>query len=932
LQSLDLIVGAFLFLPMQNFLEEVVEEIKSKYSSLEDLVFILPSKRAGSFLRNYLARSAEKTFFSPEIYSIERFIEKISGLAYANGTQQLFILYKTYLKQNPVPRDNLHAFSKWGQILLQDFNEIDRYLIDAGKLFDNLSAVQELEHWSLQPEKTQMMQDHLSFWNNLESLYHAFNEVLLEQGLGHQGLVYRTACEKLDGYLAENADRSFIFLGFNALNTAESQLVQRILDTVPSDIYWDIDAYFLEDSVHDAGYFIRQHLKNWPYLKENGLKGKSGHYLLEKSIKVVGVPKNVSQAKYTSQLLDELHAEYPERLKNTAVVLGDETLLNPLLNSVPETLDRVNITMGYPLNKIPLASFFDQFLALYIQRNDQGWFYRDLLVFLAHPSVNILLNTGKKDSTGAITATIKRKNWAYVDIHKLAAIPGTDGPMLDLLFRSQTPSPETFTETVLKVIAGLKVKLQYSKDAMALEYLYRFHILFNQLDNLVGQHDFITDLPSLRSLYRQLLSSETLDFRGEPLEGLQIMGMLESRNLDFETVVITSVNEGILPSGKSNNSFIPFDLKVHFGLPTYKEKDAVYTYHFYRLLQRAKHIYILHSTEPDDALGGGERSRLIDQLLTDENRRADIIETHASPKVEPTLKRVEIIEKDAGLLELIKAHAATGFSPTSLTDYIRTPMDFYKRNLLGIDDVLEVEETVAANTFGTIVHDTLENLYRPFIGDYLTEEGLLSAKGDVKRLVKHHFTKSYGDGDISKGKNLIAYHVIEKYIENFLALEIEQVRQHQIRIIGLEEKLETVLEIPELDFPVRLKGKLDRIDEVDGVLRIIDYKTGKVDTKNVEIADWETLTSDYDSIKAFQLLCYAFLYHAKNPIAIMEAGIFSFKNQGAGVLRFATKPKKGSRAKDYSITHETHLRFSSELKQLVLEICDMEIPFVEKET
>ncbi|MGB7393805.1 MAG: PD-(D/E)XK nuclease family protein, partial [Pricia sp.] len=664
-------------------------------------------------------------------------------------------------------------------------------------------------------------------------------------------------------------------------------------------------------------------------------------YLSQKDIKIVGVPKNVSQAKYTSQLLDKLHAEHPEGLKNTAVVLGDETLLNPLLNSVPEILDRVNITMGYPLNKTPLASFFDQLMALYIQRNKQGWFYRDLLVFLAHPSVHLLLSGTvvkvqsnsadvSSDLAGHITATIKKKNWAYVNAQQLEDIAGREHPTISLLFQSRTPSPKHFIKKVLEIISQLKTKLQQSNNAMDLEYLYRFNGLFNQLDNLVGQHDFITDLLSLRSLYRQLSSFETLDFRGEPLEGLQIMGMLESRNLDFETVIITSVNEGVLPSGKSNNSFIPFDLKVHFGLPTYKEKDAVYTYHFYRLLQRAKNVYILYSTEPDDALGGGERSRLINQLLTDEKRH-DIVQIHASPSVEPIPKKLDSIEKDAGLLELIKAHAANGFSPTSLTNYISNPIDFYKRNLLGIDDVMEVEETVAANTFGTIVHDVLEDLYRPFLGGYLTEEGLLLAKKNMELRVRHHFTESYGDGDFSRGKNLIAFNVIVKYIENFLTLEIKQVQQHQIKILALEEKLEVDLDIPELDFPVRLKGKLDRIDEVDGVLRIIDYKTGKVENKNVEIVEWQSITANYDFSKAFQLLCYALMYYSKNPIPKMEAGIFSFKNQGAGVMRFATKPSSRSRTKNYDVTPEIHRLFNNEAKNLVLEICNLAVPFQENE-
>ncbi|SDD68991.1 PD-(D/E)XK nuclease superfamily protein [Pricia antarctica] len=916
---------------MKSFLEEVVEEIGHEYGSFEDLIFVLPSKRAGTFLKNALAKSSDKTFFAPDILSIERFIEKISGLAYATQTQQLFFLYEIYLKSKPAEQDNFYTFSKWGQTLLQDINEIDRYLIDAEKLFASLSAIQELDHWSLRAEKTTMMEDYLQFWNNLESLYHNFNGALLEKGLGHQGLVYRTACQKLEGFLAEHSEKTFIFLGFNALNTAESEIIQHILHNCSSEIYWDIDSYFLQDNVHDAGYFIRQHLKTWPYLTKNGLKGKSENYSTKKYIKIVGVPKNVSQAKYTGQLLHDLHLEDSERLRKTAVVLGDETLLNPLLNSVPPEIERVNITMGYPLVKTSLAAFFDKFIALYLQRNTQGWFYRDLLEFLAQPSVNSLLNVGKTNIVGTIEEAIKTKNWTYINVSELVGISRQHTDSIELLFFENTPTPKEFTTIVLKIIAELKTRPQSAENPLALEYLYRFYELFNQLDELIKAYDFIKDLKSLQSLYRELLSSETLDFQGEPLEGLQIMGMLESRNLDFETVIITSVNEGILPSGKSNNSFIPFDLKIYSNLPTYKEKDAVYTYHFYRLLQRAKHVYILYSTEPDDGLGGGERSRLINQLLTDENKLSDIVETYASPTIFPTLRTLEHIAKDTGLMDLIKSHAAQGFSPTSLSNYIRNPIDFYRRNLLGIDNVMEVEETVAANTFGTIVHDTLEDLYRPFIGEYLTENVLQTAKGNIKGLVKHHFLKSYGDGDISRGKNLIAFHVAMRYIENFIALEIEDVKQHRIKLIGLEKKLQVELDVPELNFPIHIKGKLDRIDEMDGTLRIIDYKTGRVTSTQVEIVDWDEITSNYDYSKAFQLLCYAFMYQKEAPGSTVEAGIISFKNLNAGLMRFATKPKKGSRAKDSAITQQTLSHFAHKLHNLILEICNRDIPFIEKE-
>ncbi len=921
--------GLFLFLPMQTFLEEVVQKVCQKHDALEDLVFVLPSKRAGTFLRKAMAEIAEKTFFAPEIFSIESFVEKISGIAYATDTQQLFTLYHAYLGQEPKGKDDFFTFSKWAQTLLQDFNEIDRYLVDATELFSNLSAIQEINHWSLQSVKTKMMEDYLRFWNGLEPLYRAFTNSLLEQRLGHQGLVYRKACQGLEGYIEQNSEKTFIVIGFNALNTAESQIFQRILALPQSEIYWDVDSYFLEDPVHDAGYFIRQHLNSWSYFEENKMNGVSSNYVSKKYIKIIGMPKNVSQAKYTGQLLSKINEEYPYRLKKTAVILGDETLLNPFLNSIPQEISAINITMGYPLNKSPMASLFDQFIELYINRSDEGWFYDNLQAFFAQPYIHILLGDGDDNKVSRVLETIKNKNWAYIDAIKLLEIIGGGVPS-SLLFLKEVPSTQHFIEICLQIIAELKLKLQEQEDTLSLEYLYRFYTLFNQLFELVQKYGFLTDLKSLQGIYRELLSSETLDFQGEPLEGLQIMGMLESRNLDFETVIITSVNEGILPSGKSNNSFIPFDLKVNLGLPTYKEKDAVYTYHFYRLLQRAKHIYILYNTEPD-VLEGGERSRLISQLLTDANKLPDIREIIASPSIMPVLKTSEVIEKNKELLLLIKAHASSGFSPTSLSNYIRNPIDFYKRNLLQIDDVLEVEETIASNTFGTIVHDTLEDFYRPFLGEYLCEEKLFTNKSKIKDLVEHHFAKSYHEGDISRGKNLIAFNVVVRYVENFIALEIESLKQHQIKIIGLEEKLNVSIDFPEIDYPILLKGKLDRIDEIDGTLRIIDYKTGKVTTTQVEIVNWDDITREFDYSKAFQLLSYAVLYNAKNPIEVIEAGIFSFKNLNSGLLKFGIKEKKGSRKKDNSITQETLLQFNVQLKKLILEICNPEIPFTEKE-
>ncbi|NJB71315.1 hypothetical protein GGR42_001777 [Saonia flava] len=902
---------------MQSFLEEVISNIWAKYKSFDNVVFILPSKRAGTFLKNNLAKTAKKTFFSPKIYSIESFVEKVSGISYASNTQQLFELYNSYLKTYNGEKDEFHSFSKWGQTLLQDINEIDRYLVNPQQIFSYLYAIKELDYW----DKTKMMKAYIHFWKNLEQLYTHFNSNLIDKGIGHQGLVYRKATANIEDYIAVNS-KQHIFIGFNALNKAEDYIIQKILEYGIGDIYWDIDSYFLEDPIHDAGYFIRQHKKNWPYFRDNPLKGFSNIYLSQKNIQVIGVPKSVSQAKYVGGLLKDLKEKDGDYIKNTAVILGDETLLNPIINSIPKEIEGINITMGYPLHKTPVASLFSQLFELYISTSSKGWYFKNVIDVLSHPYVQILLSVDEENSSSKISEEIIKKNWVHINLHKMGLASQKKSSPLSLLFYKNPDSPIEFVEKSLRLIEGIKNVFIEKGNSLGLEYLYRFNRLFNQLDEVIKKHSFIKDLKTLYGLYQELISSETLDFQGEPLKGLQVMGMLESRNLDFETVIITSVNEGILPSGKSNNSFIPFDVKKEYDLPTYKEKDAVYTYHFYRLLHRAKNVYILYNTEPD-VLEGGEKSRLITQLLTDENKAQDIIQIIASPEIQAVSKNLEQVQKGENLINEIKKLASKGFSPSSLSNYIRNPIDFYKQSILKINDVLEVEENVAANTFGTIVHDTLEELYMPFVGSFLTQENLMAIKTSIPKIVTSNFKKTYSDGDITSGKNLIAYNVVLKYIETFIQMEIHEVKNHQIKIIGLEEKLEVKLNIAELDFPVILKGKLDRIDEKDGVIRIIDYKTGKVEARDVKLTDWEGLNNDYKKNKAFQLLCYALMYNEKESFQTIEAGIYSFKNLKSGLLKF--------KAENAYINEETLTNFKASLKELILEICNPEISFLEKE-
>ncbi len=908
---------------MQSFIGEVVKELLDKQDDISHIVFVLPSKRAGTFLKNSIATTVNKTAFAPVIYSIETFVEKISSLTYATPTEQLFTLYESYLVTTKEgTKDSFLTFSKWGSTILQDFNEIDRYLVNPDSIYSHLSAIKELES-SLEAEKTEMMDNYIQFWNNMGALYHHFNQSLAKRNRATQGYAYRIANSNIKGYIDQNKNKKFVFLGFNALNKAEENILQAFLKLPESEIYWDIDRYFLNDPIHDASYFMRQHKKNWIYFSNHTFKGVCSSYVAPKVIKIIGVPKNVSQAKYVGNLLQNLNNENPDLLKHTAIVLGDENLLNPIINSIPKEIDRINITMGHPVNRTPVAGMFSLLFDVALSKETKGWFYKEVLKLLSHPYIRYYLDADEENFAAFLADKIRSRNYIYITHQQLLAIAPHQKKVLETLFSDLPLTPKLFLTNCLAIISNLKHKFQASENNLELEYLFRFHTIFNQIYTLVQEHPFITDIKSLQSLYKELISSETLNFQGEPLQGTQIMGMLESRNLDFETVIITSVNEGILPSGKSNNSFIPFDLKKMYGIPTYKEKDAVYTYHFYRLLQRAKNVFLIYNTEPN-VLEGNEKSRLITQLLTDDIIAKNIVEIIASAPVKPSAKVISAISKDAKLLGQIKKLATKGFSPTSLTDYIRNPIDFYKKNILKINDTNEVEENVAANTFGTIVHDSLEHLYQPFIGKYLERHLLENLIPKIEETVKNNFVKTYGDGDITHGKNLIAYHVILRYIENFIRLEIKEIAQHQIKIVALEQNMEAFLEVPSFENSIKIRGKLDRIDEFDGTTRIIDYKTGKVEMRNVKINNYDELLSNYDKSKAFQLLCYALLFDAKQPISAITAGIISFKNLSSGFLNFHT-------ANGEVITPNTILEFKSTLMQLILEIGNPDIPFTDKE-
>lgn len=917
---------------MTSFLEDVIVDLQKKTIDTSQLTFVLPSKRAGIFLKELLCQRATKTIFAPEILSIETFIETLSDIEYAQNIELLFDFYSAYLSITPKDQQEpFDKFSKWAQILLQDFNEIDRYLISTDTLFNYLGAIKELNHWSLEKEQTDHVKNYISFWNRLPLFYSTFKDILLNKKKGYQGLVYREAVNNLEQYIALNQDKKMVFIGFNALNKAEELIIQELLQQGMARIYWDIDEIFFNDTIHDAGMFTRHYKTNWPYFVKNPFQWITKNYATQKNINVIGAPKQIGQVKYIGELLDEL-TKTNESFSNIAIVMGDENLLIPLLNSIPKQIDTINITMGLPLDSIPLATLFENLFKLH-KTPSKSIYYKDVLSIVSNPFIKPLFFEKDIDYSEYISHHIQENNIVYLSTDILKTICNVKEPLIDLLFNSWNDNPQTAIQNSLDLIWIIKDSLneQSSENLLTREYLFRFNTVFNELQTLNEHQSHISNINILFNLYKEIIANETLDFKGEPLKGLQIMGMLESRVLDFETVIISSVNEGILPAGKSNNSFIPFDVKLENGLPTYKEKDAVYAYHFYRLLQRAKNVYIVYNTEPD-VLKGGEKSRFISQLEI-ENKHS-LKHCIVAPRIPAISKDVKQIVKSKAIIEKLKAIASEGFSPSSLTNYIRNPIDFYYEKVLDIKTFEEIEETVAANTLGSIIHNTLEALYSPIKNQYLSQDFFKKTIPLIEPTVKKHFEALFKDGDFSKGKNLIIFEIANRYVLNFLNKELESIiNGNTIKILGLEEKVVTLLKIPELDFPVRLKGTVDRIDECNGILRVIDYKSGKVLQNQVEVVEWDDILTDYNKYsKSFQILSYAYLLNSKSQFSKpMEGGIISFKNlQGDYVLKFAKKETSRTTVKDSLITDETLDHFFIQLKKLIIEICNPDIPFTEK--
>ncbi len=915
-----------------TFLDKIAQLLVENYSDrLFDIVVILPNKRAKVFLLEALKKQVKGNIFSPEIISIEDFIQNIASIRSADPIEIVFEFYEVYLAiTEKSAQQSFELFANWAKTLLQDFNEIDRYLLDPLHVLSYLKDIEDIKKWGIEVEnKTQLLENYIDFWKLLPKYYESLYEHLLKKGVGYQGLIYREAVNNLNHFSNSIQKKQFVFAGFNALNAAEEKIIQHLIATDNAKIYWDADQAFLNDSYHDAGLFVRRFKESWSHYKSHPFEWIVDDFSKTKNIQIIGTPKSIGQAKITGSIIENLLLSNPTKsLDKVAIVLGEENLLIPLLYTLPEGIDGMNITMGYSGKNNPAQILIAKLFKMHtnaIKRNNSSYvfYYKDVLDVLTHPLVEPYANTKM------LVNIINQNNYTFISQAKLIDLNASPSDLFLLLFRKWENNSLAVLETISSLLQSIKNNLSKDneEDKIAKAFVFAIFKTINKITNYYSQHQHIESIETLFSIYKQVIELAEVSFEGEPLNGLQIMGVLESRVLDFDTIIVTSMNEGKFPAGKSQNSFIPYDVKRELGLPTFKEKDAIYTYHFYHLLQRATNIYLIYNTE-SEGLDAGEKSRFITQLEVEQ--QANHVLTHEIYNValpEIAYQPIEIPKSESVMLRL-KEIAEKGFSPSALTSYIRNPIDFYFQKILRIREADEVEENIALNTLGTIIHETLRVLYTPFIGKFISETDISNCFKAIDTEVLKQFKEIYKEGEIKKGKNLLAFEVAKRNVSNFLKVELESIKNGDaIKIITLEERFEHILEHPSLPFPVKIGGSVDRIEERNGIIRIIDYKTGRVEKSNVTLKSWEGLIDVIKNDKIIQILAYVFMFKKDQHNKPIEAGIISFKNLKSGFLPFTFKEEKEGKT---TIDETILSNYIEQIVMLLNEILDPTIPFKEK--
>ncbi len=933
---------------MHSFLRNTVVDILAKHPDPQNLSIVLPNRRAGLFFTQHLGTLISQPIWMPEVRTIEDIFYQYAGKRPADELTLIFELYKVYRELHPSPED-FDRFYFWGEMILKDFNDLDQFMADPKKLYHQLAEFKEFEadqsfltesqveliqqFWVSFVRQDRMHQEKfLKFWELLNPLYQSFQASLNVSGLAYSGKLYRKVAESLDQI--PNPEKHFVFIGFNAFTQTEEKLIKHFISRFGAEIYWDLDSYYLQDKNQEAGLFFREYQRDkvfgptFPETIPSQIQSKKA------KVYTYATPLKTNQANLVGTILEKIPVEDWEE---TVVILPDEQMLFPVLHALPDQIDKVNVTMGYPVKNAPVYAFLEAVLEMQrFIKVEEGkvLFYHQAVKNLLS---SIYLKSADPDFCLKLLNEIQEKNQIHVSRENLHR----GGAFFALIFQKlESDQLFPYLSSLIEELAG-----RLKEDTLQRSYLYQ---CFKQLTRLREIFEKQVSLTVTREffirLFRQVFREVKLPFEGEPLQGLQLMGVLESRNLDFRRVIICNMNEASFPPSAGLNSMIPFTIRRAFGLPVQEQNDAIYAYTFYRLLHSAEEVHMIYTTASDQGKSG-EKSRYIQQMEVEMG--LDTKEEVIFVPIDQKSPGAITIQKEPEVLQLLEKYviredgiSQTAFSPSALSVYMDCRLKFYLQYIAGIKEKEEVSEEIDAGVFGNLAHYSMENLYMGFMerkkraelepGDFkeLRENWVFPA---IEKAIRTFYHLEDSAETKLNGQLAIARDVLQKYIIRVLEIDEESA---PFRLVSLEKakdyKAKMEIETETGSKKIALKGIIDRVDELNGVIRLIDYKSGGDKKEFPDIPSLFDRDHTSRNKAAMQTMFYGLIYQETHPAntAPLKPAIFNlkeiFSEDFNPYLQLKEPRKQGIELTDYRDHQE---EYEAGLKGLLEEMYNPEVPF-----
>lgn len=943
---------------MESFLKLVAADLyKHTEGNLAHTAVVFPNKRAGLFFNEYLAQESDSPIWSPAYVSISELFRSLSPWEVGDPVKLVCELYKIFRRETQ-STETLDDFYFWGEMLISDFDDADKNRVDTDKLFSNLQDLRNImddytfiddeqeeairqffQNFSIE-RRTALKERFISLWNVLGNIYKGFRESLASQNIAYEGMMYRHVIEHLD--VDKLPYEKYVFVGFNVLNKVEHTLFTQLKDAGKAVFYWDYDEFYMKENrqavTHEAGEFIRRNLRDFPSplsgeLFKNLSKPKEVHYIASST--------ENAQARYLPQWIRN-NLTTPE--KETAVVLCNEALLQPVLHSLPAEVKHVNITMGFPLSQTPVYSFLIALLELHTHGfnfKSGRYTFQSVVTLLKHPYTRQL--TGQAE---LLEKELTRNNRFY-------PLPGELGKD-EFLTRLFTPLSGNLnlcirlSETLQQVAGIYQANTSGTEDTDAFNQLYRESLFkayttINRFRTLIEEDELTVQSETFRRLLVKVLSATNIPFHGEPAIGMQVMGVLETRNLDFRHLVLLSVNEGQLPKSGGDSSFIPYNLRKAFGMTTIEHKIAVYAYYFYRLLQRAERITLMYNTS-SDGLNRGEWSRFMLQFLIEWPHpiTRQFLEAGQSPQGTSPItveKTPDVMRRMQSLFD-VRANPKAKFSPSALNYYLDCPLKFYYRYVAGLSAPDEVSAEIDSATFGSIFHYAAEHIYKD-----LTTHGKVINKEALETLLRNEVKlQDYVDTAFKKlffnvpqnekpeynGVQLINSAVIARYLKQLLQNDL---RYAPFTFIASEMEVDEPIDIqtPKGVIKSRIGGIIDRMDSKDGTLRIVDYKTGG-DADTPPHVESLFIPDKKRSNYVFQTFLYAAIMCRKQPTMKIAPALLYIHRAAtetySPVIQMGEPRKPKEAVEDFS---KYEKEYRERLQRLLEEIFNPEKSFTQTE-